>query len=553
MIWANSSDTLYFLTNKEGRSQLHRYTPKKDHSEILLDIPQTITLFRPSPKKEQIALVIQDHDPTHELFKLFGDTPRNAKLHLFDLKDRTLKPLTDSSIHIGSIDYSPDGEFIVFDYQTTALPEERILHSKISTIHLLSGEITQLTTKRSKINPKFSPDGQWIAYMATPGTWEKTYHINVIDNLGKKEIPLALTPDEQANIVGWLPDSKSLIVRETERTTQRLYQLSLDSEKIIAISPSEILVTYPSLSANCERVAFRSETSDMPCEVFISPVKNFEPIQISQIQTHKNYPKLKTELVMWKAKDGLAIEGILTYPSNANLEAPYPLIVLTKGVTSPTFNTYTGAIIKGKMPYSVGVFAHQGYAVLRPYYRGSYGYGRQFRNAIDKDWGIADFEDILSGIDYLIDKGIVDPKHIGITGWGYGGFLTASAITKSDRFTAASVGGGITNFISFTGTTNTPKFMPYYVGSNFWENDRFWISHSPIHHVMNIKTPTLIQHCEGDSQVPPTQSAELYNALKIRNIPSKFILYSESEHFIKNPKIILEGLKHNLEWFHQYL
>jgi len=297
-------------------------------------------------------------------------------------------------------------------------------------------------------------------------------------------------------------------------------------------------------------IVYRGESSSQPSEVYISHIP-FEPIQISHVQT-TDYPKIHTQVVFWKTSDEKIIEGLLTFPTDRSI-GPFPLLVLIRGHFSIYLNTYEGGIHLARTPYSIGVFADQGYAVLRPFFKGSSGYGRLMRNSIQGDWGGKDFDDLLEGINFLVQQKIVDPNRLGIMGWSYGGFMTANAITKTHRFKAASAGGSLIDFISYTGTTDIPKFLPFYMNGWFWDNQKKWQAYSPINHVEGLTTPTLIQHSSGDKRVPPSQGLELYNALKHQNVPTKMILYSDSGHSLSNPKNIVEGIKHSLDWFNLWL
>jgi dipeptidyl aminopeptidase/acylaminoacyl peptidase len=175
------------------------------------------------------------------------------------------------------------------------------------------------------------------------------------------------------------------------------------------------------------------------------------------------------------------------------------------------------------------------------------------RNSIQGDWGGKDFDDLIEGINFLTEQGIIDSERMGIMGWSYGGFMTANAITKTDKFKAASVGGALINFVSYAGTTDIPHFLPHYMNGWFWNNPQTWKDHSPIEHIANVKTPTLIQHSSGDKRVPVSQAFELYSALKYQGIPTKFILYTDSGHSLSNPKVIIEGIQHNLDWFNFWI
>ena len=117
----------------------------------------------------------------------------------------------------------------------------------------------------------------------------------------------------------------------------------------------------------------------------------------------------------------------------------------------------------------MAAFASRGYAVLRANLRGSSGYGKKFRYANYGDWGGGDFQDLMTGVDHVIDLGVADPERLGVMGWSYGGFMTSWTITQTKRFKAASVGAGVTNLMSFTGTADIPGFLPDYFGGEFWD------------------------------------------------------------------------------------
>ena len=129
-------------------------------------------------------------------------------------------------------------------------------------------------------------------------------------------------------------------------------------------------------------------------------------------------------------------------------------------------------------PYPVAAFAARGYAVLRPNVRGSSGYGKKFRYANYGDWGGGDYQDLMTGVDHVIGLGVADADRLGVMGWSYGGFMTSWTITQTKRFKAASVGAGVTNLVSFTGTADIPGFLPDYFGGEFWDKLDAYRSHS---------------------------------------------------------------------------
>ena len=203
--------------------------------------------------------------------------------------------------------------------------------------------------------------------------------------------------------------------------------------------------------------------------------------------------------------------------------------------------------------YPIAAFAARGYVILRANVRGSSGYGRAFRYANYGDWGGGDFRDLMSGVDHLIERGIAAPERMGIMGWSYGGFLTSWAITQTQRFRAASVGAGVTNLLSFTGTADIPGFLPDYFGGEFWNQFEPYTTHSAMFQIKGVTTPTLIQHGEKDERVPLSQGLELYNALKRQGCDTRLVIYPRTPHSIEEPRLLLDCMQRNLDWFDQQL
>jgi dipeptidyl aminopeptidase/acylaminoacyl peptidase len=164
-----------------------------------------------------------------------------------------------------------------------------------------------------------------------------------------------------------------------------------------------------------------------------------------------------------------------------------------------------------------------------------------------------DYRDLMAGVDYMEKMGIADPDRLGIVGWSYGGYLTAWTVTQTNRFGAASVGGGIIDLVSMDGTSDLSDLVSTYLNGNFWEEYELYTDRSPIYHVMNATTPILIQHGSEDSLVPPTQGKELYSALIERAVPVEMVLYPRSGHEPEEPKLLRDIMSRNLEWFNTYL
>ena len=293
--------------------------------------------------------------------------------------------------------------------------------------------------------------------------------------------------------------------------------------------------------------------SDRAPEAYVSRLQAFAAKQVATVQTLPSAteaPLGRTEVLRWKAADGMAIEGLLTYPVGYEKGRKVPLLVLVHGGPAGVF---TRSFIGMPGPYPMPVFAERGYAMLRVNPRGSSGYGRKFRYANYQDWGGGDYRDIMTGVDQVISQGVADPDRLGIMGWSYGGYMTSWVITQTKRFKAASVGAGVTNLMSFTGTADIPGFVPDYFGGEYWDVFDRWRSRSAMFNVKGVTTPTLIQHGEQDLRVPISQGYELYNALTRQGVATKMVVYPRQLHGLLEPKLIKDAMERNLEWFDRWM
>jgi dipeptidyl aminopeptidase/acylaminoacyl peptidase len=187
--------------------------------------------------------------------------------------------------------------------------------------------------------------------------------------------------------------------------------------------------------------------------------------------------------------------------------------------------------------------------VLAPNYRGSTGYGPDFRAASVRDLGGGDYQDIQAGVDYLIAKGSVDPKNLFLAGWSYGGYMTAWTIGQDTRYNAAAEGNGLTDLLSFSGTSDIPFYSSVYLGTMYWDDAFLYVKRSPVIYVKNIQTPLLILSGQKDIRVPVEQSLEMYTALKRLHKPVKMIVFPDQTHVPSDADIALDAITEINAWF----
>jgi len=255
------------------------------------------------------------------------------------------------------------------------------------------------------------------------------------------------------------------------------------------------------------------------------------------------------EIVKWKSQDGATIEGVLHKPAGFDASRKYPLFVVIHGgptgIDTPT--PFTGYV------YPVMQWLAKGALVLRPNYRGSAGYGAKFRALNVRNLGVGDAWDVLSGVDHLVQQGIVDTTRMGAMGWSQGGYISAFLTTTTNRFKAISVGAGISNWMTYYVNTDIHPFTRQYLKATPWDDPEIYAKTSPMTYIKQAKTPTLIQHGEFDRRVPIANAYELLQGLQDRGVPARLVVYKGFGHGIDKPKEQLAAYWHNWQWFGKYV
>ena len=257
----------------------------------------------------------------------------------------------------------------------------------------------------------------------------------------------------------------------------------------------------------------------------------------------------KSEVIAWKSTDGEMIEGVLYKPQDYDPKKKYPLFVVIHG--GPT-----GISVPAPTPayvYPITQWLAKGALVLSPNYRGSAGYGERFRSLNVKNLGVGDAWDVLSGVQYLESKGIIDGEKVASMGWSQGGYISAFLTTNSTKFKAISVGAGISNWMTYYVNTDIHPFTRQYLKGTPWSDKAIYEKTSPMTNIKNAKTPTLIQHGELDKRVPIANAYELYQGLQDVGVETKLVVYKGFGHGINKPKERLAAMWHNWQWFGKYI
>lgn len=469
----------------------------------------------------------------------------------------------DLTLNINSFAWSPDSTRIAF----SATKNPLLAFSGEEDIYLL--ELAQKNTVKRIValpgpenSPVFSPDGNQLAFytaLAQPYYYYTNGHIATVDLATVAAKPATTSADvrdltskfdEDSQLIDWGPDG--VYIAAEQKTNAHLFRVDPASLKIQRItSPDTLLVEDASFTKDFGTVALITEDATHMAELFVSTVSPFVPRKLTDSTGQVKDWKLGTvEVISWKSQDGTVIEGILHKPADYDATKKYPLLVRIHG--GPT-GTSEPTLSPDEDAYPVQTFLSKGALVLEPNYRGSAGYGATFRSLNVRNLGVGDMWDVMSGVDLLIAKGMVDPNRLGAMGWSQGGYISAFLTTHTDRFKAISVGAGISDWMTYYVNTDITPFTRQYLHATPWDDPEVYAKTSPITTIKHAKTPTLIQQGSNDKRVPVPDSFELYRGLQDQGVPARLILYTGFGHGVDKPKSQRALLQANLDWFSLYI
>ncbi len=563
--WAPDGKFLYFTSERSGKNNLWRIPVAVGEAEQLTEWKGSLGAFLPSPDGKLIALTARAEDKALEKRKkekndpeVVDADPQNhgiwvVPVNTDDAGKREPVEVVKPHFHVLNMSWTPDGESLVFEHQPTPGADDWT-RADISAVTVASKQVRPVATSNAaESSPKVSPDGRWVAFTrsADPPRWMSDSRIVIAPLDGGSTRELARTRDERPLLAGWTADSRQLIFSESWHTRGGVYLMPLDAPPSEIYFPPTGIARAAAVNPTGTHVGFAYEDSVTPREAFVMAVGVNKPIQVSaSTDDVALYPMPRTELIRWKGKDGKDMEGLLTFPVNYQPGTRYPMVLNIHGGPAGVFaETFVGS----PSIYPLAAFAGRGYAVLRPNPRGSGGYGKDFRVANVNDWGGGDYEDIMAGVDKVIEMGVADAERLSVMGWSYGGFMTSWVVTQTQRFDAAVVGAGVTNLWSFTGTADIPGFLPDYFQGEPWEAFENYRSHSPITFAHRVKTPTLVLHGEADVRVPLSQGQEFYRALKSAGVITRMVVYPRTPHGPREPKFVIDIANRHLDWVDKYV
>ncbi len=398
----------------------------------------------------------------------------------------------------------------------------------------------------------WSPDGNFLLYESDIDNTTTNFYTNnavfLINKDGTNNKQLASDFDENINAIQW--HNNDIYGIAWQKTKRSLVKINPATGKVNLVDLNSERIYNYSVSKDGLKMAYTAQNHNNLSEVYVVDLNTSAVKKITDTSYQiKDWLTADSEVISWKSKDSTLIEGVLHKPKNYDPKKKYPLMVIIHG--GPT-----GISTPEPTPsyvYPMLQWLNKGALILRPNYRGSAGYGAKFRALNVRNLGVGDAWDVISGVEYLNKQGVIDTDKMASMGWSQGGYISAFLTTNTDMFSAISVGAGISNWMTYYVNTDIHPFTRQYLKSTPWTDEAIYKKTSPMTTINNASTPTLIQHGEFDARVPVANAYELYQGLQDVGVESKLIIYKDFGHGINKPKERLAAMWHNWQWFGKHI
>ncbi len=570
--WSPDGKWIAFVSNREGRragegdgaakSQIWIIPAGGGEAQQLTDIKGGVSAagfggggYSWSPDSAKIAFVSAEPASEEEQKRLkekrdmivVGKDIKMSQLWVIDVAGRQASQLTHDRLDAGDPQWSPDGKQIAYVTRPSPKADDGVL-GDIRVIPASGGTPGLLTKNEGPdTSPRWSPDGRFIAYLSgpTPNSGGQN-DILVMPAGGGQPYNLTEAFDRNESGLVWSPDGKIILFQAGMGVNTHLFSVPASGGPIMPLLSGERVAAGGRLSKDGKSLVFTLSDPLRPADVWIAAADGTNARPLTKMNPQVDDFRLgTTEAIRWKNRDGGEIEGLLVKPVDYQPGTRYPMIVEPHGGPAGVQTTRFNGMWQ--------VMAGRGYVVFAPNFRGSDGYGKKHIEANVGKWGVVDFQDIMTGVDEVIAKGLADPDRLGVEGWSYGGYMSNFINTHSDRFKAAVPGAGMSNMTSFFGTTDIQRFTVYYMTGKPWETAEVYRRSSPITNVAKAKAPALILHGEADRRVPIEQGEQMYMSLKQNGVETEMVRYPREPHGLQEPYHQIDRIERTVDWLDRFL
>lgn len=489
------------------------------------------------------------------------DPHANAAAEIVLMGDGAERTLTRLGLQPGSLQWTPDGNTLVFTADSTYRDELSYGRTDLWTV-TIDGTVRRLTRDDRFVHrsPAVSPDGRTIAFVRSYATdhviREKLDHGGPTDLwtmpvAGGEPVNLTADWDLQAGSPMWDPDGRHIWFTAGIGGERHLFRVSATGGTVEQVTSGPRRLSGLTIDRAFRRMAYLVDVHEAPAEVHVANIDGSDERRLTHIHDAllDEIDFADAERVAFSSADGTPIEGwVLLPPGYDPARGRYPLVVNSHG--GPHSASGYGFDFKHQL------LAARGYIVLETNFRSSTGYGEDFLWATWGEWGTKDGQDVVAGVDHVVANYAADPARVGTMGHSYGGFMTNWLITQyPERFAAAIAGAGISNWVSDYGTADIARTKETEFFGYPWEPEarEIMIRQSPLTHAGRVRTPTLFVHGEVDQRVPYEEAEQMYTALKKIGVPAEMIIYEGQAHGIRGHWNGVHRMLSELAWWDRWL
>ena len=581
--WSNNGDKFIFKSNREGKQQIFLFDLYNNSTQKLTNFHYSIGSMRWSPDDNYILFSSFIDDKRDKLIDM-PEKPKGAKWNDPPIEISDLNYRYDSSGYRkpGEVQFfiipvnggtprqisniKPEkragqaewlgNDKIVFSANLNEDSDYNTNNSEIYVLDIKSGKHRALTQRNGPdTSPKVSHDKSLIAYLGYNDEYlsYQQNSINIMETDGSNKFEVKMDLDRNISNLYWSGDDKKIFFQFDDKGITKIGSVTLDGKfETIVDQVGGLSFSRPysggffSLSNN-DKYTFTYGTPYNPADL-ATGFKGSKKRITNLNRDLFDYKKLgKIEEIWYESSyDGKMIQGWIVKPPNFDNSKKYPLILEIHGGPHTNYGFHFSS--------EVQLFASKGYVVLYTNPRGSTSYGKEFANLIHHNYPSQDYDDLISGVDNLIDRGYIDEKNLFVTGGSGGGVLTSWIIGKTDRFRAAVVAKPVINWYSFVlYADNIGYFYKYWFNDLPWNDPDSYLKRSPISYVGNVKTPTMVLTGEKDYRTPMAESEQFYAGLKLNKVESMLVRIPNANHGIASkPSNLIAKVNAIISWFEKY-
>lgn len=553
--WSPDGSKIAFLSSRSEKTQVYVISINGGEAEEVTYAQNGINLFHwidnstiafisDEPRDTSIVNAEENADGGY----VVGTEYHTSALWTQNIDGNELNKVTHGNYFISDMAAASDGKsFLLITAKNSDLFLS-VTESKVLWVDESGGEILSFEDAKCFSNPSISPDNSKACFVGNTVGYSINNALFVMDKVSEVTKNLTEEFDPTIEKLKWI-DIDHISFKTPRNIYTGIYSVNMMGKFETLLEPYYVIDDY-SLNPNTKEIVFVGSTNNIPNELFVNKLED-EPTNSLKLTSVTDWITKKhlgtSKVISYTSGDGTKIEAVLTFPYDYEEGDEYPLLVLPHGGPD--------GISMDKFNSKAQLFAQAGLIVFEPNFKGSIGYGSDFYAANRGKLGYVDYDDIMSGVDYLIKNKYADSDKLVVGGWSYGGYMTNWIIAHTKRFIAAVSIAGISNTISNYAQSdiNHGEIADWeFEGVPVYDEDKFENS-SPLKFLNNVGTPLLLMHGESDTRVSVMQSWEIYRALIDRGQDVELVLYPGAEHSIVSPKQHRDVMRRWINWYKKYL